>query len=299
MAGRALARRRMMQRSLISVCFLSLAAFNLLIAADSPSEGDDSRDTIFYPGDTERVNPLATKLAGNIWLDQKAIWTSPFHMDRNTAKWWIPLTAAVAALVATDHNTITTFENAPAQVRWGNNISRVGAVYTVIPIDAGFYIAGAIIDDPKARETGVLGAEALLDGLIVQEVLKPIAGRSRPNATRDRQEWFEGGASFPSGHAIESWALASVVAHEYSHKKWVPFVAYGLASVVSTARFAAQQHYASDIVAGGAMGWFIGRYVYQTHEDHALHQRHLQPRISPILSPSAGTYGIGVTIPLE
>ena len=64
--------------------------------------------------------------------------------------------------------------------------------------------------------------------------------------------------------------MRSLVILEYSHKKWVPFVAYGLASVVSTARFAAQQHYASDIVAGGAIGWFIGTYVYKTHENHAI-----------------------------
>ena len=39
----------------------------------------------------------------------------------------------------------------------------------------------------------------------------------------------------------------------------MPYVAYGLASVVSAARFTAQKHYASDIVAGAAMVWFIGR----------------------------------------
>ena len=41
----------------------------------------------------------------------------------------------------------------------------------VLPVVAGFYAAGVIVDDPKARETGVLGAEALLDGLIVQVAL--------------------------------------------------------------------------------------------------------------------------------
>jgi membrane-associated phospholipid phosphatase len=217
-------------------------------------------------------------------------------MNRNSAKWWLVMGAATAALIATDKHTINTFENAPTQVRWGNHISNIGAVYTVIPVVAGFYVAGTVVDDPKARETGVLGVEALLDGLILQEVLKPIAGRNRPNAPHDKQEWFEGGASFPSGHAIESWALASVVAHEYSDRKWVPFVAYGLATIVGTARFTAQQHYASDILAGGAMGWFLGRYVYQTHQDHARHTRRLTPRIAPLIQPSAGTYGLALTL---
>jgi hypothetical protein len=28
-----------------------------------------------------------------------------------------------------------------------------------------------------------------------------------------------------------------------------------------------REHFASDVVAGGAMGWFIGRYVSQRHRD--------------------------------
>lgn len=45
--------------------------------------------------------------------------------------------------------------------------------------------------------------------------------------------------------------MASVVAHEYGNKRFVPVVAYGLAALVSSARFTARQHYASDLVAGG------------------------------------------------
>lgn len=90
-------------------------------------------------------------------------------------------------------------------------------------------------------------------------------------------------------------ALASVIAHEYGHghTELVPIVAYGLAGVVSASRFTAQRHYASDIVAGGAMGWFIGRYVYKTHMDHAIHHHAwLRPRVVPQFHPSAGLYGI-------
>ena len=286
------------------VIFSTLVAAGIMRASDPPSEdptgqpsvSSDARDRIFYPSDTERIKPLSIKLGANLLLDQKEIWTSPFRMNRKTAKWWLIGGAAVATLIATDRHTINTFENAPTQVRWGNNVSRFGAAYTVIPVAAGFYSVGAIVDDAKARETGVLATEALLDSLIVQSVLKPVAGRDRPNVAHQNQKWLDGGASFPSGHAIEAWALASVVAHEYSHRKWVPFVAYGMASVTGMARFTAQQHYASDIVAGAAMGWFIGRYVYQSHEDHARHIHHLSPHLSPIYQPSARTYGLALTL---
>jgi membrane-associated phospholipid phosphatase len=260
---------------------------------EHPTPLTDPRDRIYYPGDTERFKPLMRKLGGNILLDQKEIWTSPFRMNRQNAKWWLGFGAATAALIATDHRTINTFENSPGQVRWGTNISRIGASYTLLPLVAGFYGYGILRDNPKARETGVLGAEALLDGLIVVQILKAAAGRNRPDDLSEPGEFFEGGTSFPSGHSIMSWSIAALVAHEYKHTKIVPIVAYGLAAVASSARFSAQRHYASDIVAGGAMGWFIGRYVYKTHEDHALH-RHtwFKPQIVPIIQPGGSTFGI-------
>jgi len=262
----------------------------------APDVSLDSRDRIFYPGDTERWKPLAGKLFANTLLDQKEIWTSPIHMRRQDIKWWVGVAGVTAALIATDHRTSNVFENSQGQVSWGNNISRIGASYTLLPVVAGFYGYGVIRDDPKPREVGVLGAEALLDSLIVVEVLKPIAGRNRPDAVDNAGHFFKGGDSFPSGHAIESWALASVIAHEYGHgSKVVPVVVYSLAGVVSAARFAAQRHYASDIVMGGAMGWFLGRYVYQTHMDHAIH-RHLaaRPRITPQFDPSQRLYGLAL-----
>jgi membrane-associated phospholipid phosphatase len=257
----------------------------------------DSRDRVYYPGDTERPKPLMRKLIVNILLDQKEIWTSPFHMHAGDAPWWIGFGGATAALIATDHRTSRLLENSKGQVSWGNNISKIGAAYTVIPLAAGFYGFGVIADDPKAREVGVLGAEAMVDSLIVVSVLKPIAGRNRPNTADDKGAFFDHGASFPSGHSIEVWSLASVISYEYGHTKVVPIVACALAGVVSAARFTAQQHFASDIVAGGAMGWFIGRYVWKTHQDHALHpHKGLKAHFMPQFQPSTRTYALGVTI---
>ncbi len=264
-------------------------------AAAAQPQPFDARDPVYYPGDTERFKPLMHKLGVNIWLDQKEIWTSPFHMRAKDAKWWLGFGAVTAALIATDHKTSNAVLGSNSEIRWGNRVSKIGASYTLIPLIAGFYGYGVWKDDPKPREVGVLGTESLLDALIVVEVLKTIAGRNRPDSETDAGKFFAGGTSFPSGHAMESWALASLVAHEYKHTKMVPIVAYGLAGVVSAARFGAQKHFASDIVAGGAMGWFIGRYVYQTHMDHAIHHRAwLNPQIVPTVDPATRTYGIAL-----
>jgi membrane-associated phospholipid phosphatase len=257
------------------------------------AEKRDRRDLIYYPGDTEHVGPLAKKLFSNVLLDQKAIWTSPFHINRHNAEWWALFGGLTAGAVVTDRRTTHIFENGKTQIGWSNHVSNLGAVYTLLPEVAGFYIAGVALDNQKARETGVLGSEALLDGLIVVEVLKTAAGRNRPNNPHEPGDFFRRGASFPSGHAMESWALASVISYEYRNRKWVPWMAYGLATITSAARFGARQHYASDLIAGGAMGFFMGRYVVNTHEAHAGHHH---GRIAPIVQPGTRTFGVNLGI---
>lgn len=280
---------------LITLLFCSggLYAQAPLQAPVESSERIDRRDLIYYPGDTEHIVPLARKLASNIWLDQRTIWTSPFHTHKADAGKWVAFTAIIAGAVLTDRRTIHTFRNSPGQVRWGEHVSNAGAAYSVLPVFAGFYLAGVAADNRKARETGILSGEAILDSLILVEGLKLAAGRNRPNALSKPGDFFQGGASFPSGHSAETWALASVIAHEYANRKWVPWVAYGLAGTVGMARFAAQQHYASDVIAGSAMGFFIGSFVVRTHEAHAKHHHGV---ITPLLQPSTSTYGVNFTI---
>ena len=251
----------------------------------------DRRDRIFYPGDTERPKPLLRKLFLNIVFDQEEIFTSPFHVNRNNALEWLVPVATTAGLIAADTHIADIFENSRGQVRWGGRISNIGASYTLIPIVAGSYVYGAGRDNAKAREIGVLGTESLLDSLIVAGVLKEVFRRNRPNEKHSGDFWG-GGTSFPSGHSIQVWSVASLLAHEYKHKRIVGITAYSLAGIVSASRVAAQKHFASDIFAGGAMGWFIGRYVYDTHMSHLAHKHaFLMPMVVPKFEPVQRSYG--------
>jgi membrane-associated phospholipid phosphatase len=88
----------------------------------------------------------------------------------------------------------------------------------LVPIVAGSYVYGAWRDDPKAREIGVLGTESLLDSLNVAGVLKEVFRRNRPDQ-KNPGEFGGGGTSFPSGHAMQVWSIASLLDHEDKHKK--------------------------------------------------------------------------------
>lgn len=264
---------------------------------DSPSQTPralDRRDRIFYPDDTERPKPLFRKLFLNIVLDQKDIFTSPFHANRHNALEWLVPMCVTGALIASDTHIANAFENSRGQIHWGGRISDIGASYTLIPIVAGSYMYGAWRDDPKAREIGVLGTETLLDSLIVVGITKEIFRRNRPDEKNPGDFWG-GGTSFPSGHAIQIWSIASLLDHEYKHKRVVGITAYTLAGIVSAARIAAQKHFASDVVAGGTMGWFIGRYVYDTHMSHLAHKHaSLIPMIAPHVDPLQKRYAISL-----
>ena len=67
--------------------------------------------------------------------------------------------------------------------------------------------------------------------------------------------------SFPSGHTGWAFAIATVVARRHGNHKWVPFVAYGLATVTSLSRFTSPNHFASDAFFGAVLGYSVGRFV--------------------------------------
>jgi len=208
--------------------------------------------------------------------DEVQIWTSPFrpgsYSGKAFPKYVVPFTLITAALVATDHQTANILPNTTLQATWSRRVSQIGAPYSLVGIAGVMYFVGRSTGDRKAREVGFLGAEAVAHSLIVTEVLKLATQRERPLDFETNHSGGLGfgrsGGSFPSGHASGSFALATVFAYEYGREhRWVPYVSYGLASVVAASRLSAQQHWLSDVFVGGTMGFMIGRFVYKHHHD--------------------------------
>jgi membrane-associated phospholipid phosphatase len=226
---------------------------------------------------TGYIHPFV-RMPKYILQDQKAIWTSPFHTAKSDIRWWAIFGAATGALIATDKWTEKQFPNTNTQVRLGNYTSNLGAAYTLIPIGAGFYFLGTAKQSEHFRETGLLAFETLIDTTIIETIVKSATDRARPLEGNGNGGFWEGkngvyNASFPSGHAINTFGLASIFAHEYHDKWWVNVLAYGYAGTVVGARLAARRHFPGDVVAGGAMGWFIGDYVYAKRHNLELDKK--------------------------
>ena len=201
----------------------------------------------------------------NVLHDQKAIWTSPFHLHGRDARWLAPLGLGSAAFIATDRSTGDEIAESHKQLHASRIVSYAGSGYGVGGVALTFYLFGRARHDDRARETGLLGAEALINSAIVVTAVKEITQRSRPLSGKSRSDFWDGGSSFPSGHSIAAWSLATVIANEYHGRPLVQIAAYGIAGAVSVARFTGQKHYLSDVLVGSAMGYGIGRYVYHAH----------------------------------
>jgi membrane-associated phospholipid phosphatase len=217
------------------------------------------------------------RMARFVAKDEERIWTSPFHTKKSDIKYWAIFGGATATLIAFDARIQ---RNAPSPswlVDLGTKGSYLGSAYTLIPISAGFYFLGSRAGSQHFRETGLLSFEALADAEITAEVIKVIADRQRPLQDGGNGYFFQSNdrlnASFPSGHSINTFALASIFAHEYQHKTWVKVVAYTYATTVALARLAANRHFPGDTLAGGAMGWFIGDYVYAKRHNPDVDKR--------------------------
>lgn len=255
------------------------------------------------PEAAEPVGPSGSLERGffrNVLRDQKAIWTSPIHIRGGDLHWLVPSVAATSALIITDERTAS-FNSSGDLTRASRGVSEAGTGYATFGLAGGLYLAGRIVRDDRLRETGILGLEALTNASIVGGVLKIATNRERPLDRNRDGGFFKGGDSFPSGHCITVWSLAAVIGHEYSNSRIVPIVAYGLASLVSASRFTGRKHFASDVLVGSALGYFIGRYVYREHHgaprDAEVPRRvsPLVPLISPQYEPGKRRYGVSLT----
>jgi membrane-associated phospholipid phosphatase len=209
----------------------------------------------------------------NIASDQKRIWFFPASVVRG--KHWkavLAVTATTAALIALDPVDGTYFRRTTDFRRFNVLFSGTHASLGIAAVPLSFYVAGLISRNSYERNTALLAGEAVLDSEILTLFLKNGLHRLRPAAIPAHHNlsdtWFEdkgytvgGAGSFPSGHTIAAFSVATVFAHRYASHRWVPYVAYGLAGIVGFSRVTLLSHFPSDVFMGAALGYSISRFA--------------------------------------
>src|SRR5262250_430401 len=244
-------------------------------APEKKGDGTDRKDSDGPQNANDEKTETSTAIKGN-WkglgerflTDQKQIWTSPAKLRWPDANWLLPLSGITTGMFVTDADMSRHISHNPTTVSHFNTASNVG-VAALLGGAGAMWLFSYPKHNEHWRETGFLAGEAALNSFVVVEAMKYPLGRERPFQDNGNGNFFSGGTSFPSEHAAASWAVASVVAHEYPGPL-TKILAYGLATFVSYARYRARQHFPSDVFIGSVIGNMVAEDIYNRHHDTEL-----------------------------
>jgi membrane-associated phospholipid phosphatase len=251
-----------------SAVLLLVVAASTATAQVPPEPGEDSATS----GTLRRsILTVAREEARRYVLDAGGLVTSPLRWDGGQ---WARAGAVIAALgvLASDDAAIeqTVQRHRSSQTdAFARGVTPLGS-YGGVGLSAAVLGGGLLLGNDSLRDTGRDAVEAeLLAAGVITPLLKITIGRLRPAQGSDADEFqaFSGRSnSFPSGHATEAFALASVFAAR--SRGWVvPTIAYALASGVAFARVNDRAHFASDVFAGAVVGTVVGRSIVHRHSD--------------------------------
>lgn len=198
---------------------------------------------------------------------------APVHYSK---KEWLIVGSAAAAtglLLAVDQpiNKAMIRNQQSAFTQVSRVVEPFGNLYSPIVIGAG-YLGGLLLKDRKLEHTALFAAKSLAFSTSFYIVSKQLIRRQRPSFSENPFDFkapFQGGrtfTSFPSGHTNTVFATATAFALEYKHKKWVPPVAYGIATITGISRLYDNRHWASDVLVGAAIGHFVTRTLYHIEQ---------------------------------
>ena len=175
--------------------------------------------------------------------DQKQLYLA---FKPSNLKWDALLLGGAAALFATDLQIERVVPT--SNLNRYHNIAAVSLVGTAVTL-SGLWAYGIKTGNEHAKETGELELETLANTFLIYTPMQLIAARERPDEGRGSGRFLAQhsfNTSFPAGHPMFTWAMASVVAHEYP-RPWVQLLAYGAAGSLSVSRIMGRNHFASDV----------------------------------------------------
>jgi membrane-associated phospholipid phosphatase len=217
------------------------------------------------------TRPVSWKLLlPNLIDDQHGIWTFPARLNKK--KNWIPtisILGGAAALQPLDPVAARYFGSTSTFHGFNNVFTSNATALGAVMAPASLYAIGLLRKDSKMTQTALLAGEAVANAEILTVVLKNATARARPadfppggnlsDSWRDSPNSWQG--SFPSGHTIAAFSVATVIARRYGNHRWVPYVSYGAAALVGFSRLSLSSHFASDVFMGGAFGYSISRFA--------------------------------------
>ncbi len=211
-------------------------------------------------------------LLPNVLHDQKPIWLFPVAVARgHHLKPTLAVIAVTAGLVALDQADTPYFQQTQAFAGFNKGFSGRNTAIGTAAFPLSFYLVGLARKDSFAQRTALLSGEAVADAEILTTIMKNIDRRLRPSDIpngdfgdtwfRGHGRFISGRGSFPSGHTIAAFSIATIFVDRYPTPPWHRWVAFGLAGLIGFSRITLQSHFPSDVFAGAALGYAIGHFA--------------------------------------
>lgn len=245
--------------------FFFFLFFSFLFGADSKLLADQ-----------EKENQTAVSKLGKVYLLQ--IKDDFFHLLRAPRRWQGPDIMNLAAVFGTGTVLFTLDQDifnwiAERRTNFSQNVSKfvtkAGDGAWLLGLCGFLYGLGEAMKEPDWRRLALLSAESLAITSVFVGTLKFLTGRARPHAWEGSQSFHPFAlstryTSFPSGHASAAFGVAATIAGQ-SKRREVKITAYSIATLAALARLHDEAHWASDVLVGSAIGYFIGRAVVNLH----------------------------------
>jgi membrane-associated phospholipid phosphatase len=259
--------------------FLAAVAFGFALgvpaqtsSAPNPPPANAPDSTPLPEAPTPQSSPqddaTVRNLPRNFLGDQAAIWTSPKDLRMRDLKWLLPLAAATGVALGADRYVMTNVVSKNPGFNQANINASNAIVYSLVATPVALYGFGRFEQDDRARQSGILAAESMLDGVVVEQGLKLVFWQERPYQDSAKGKFFQSSAgvdsAFPSSHTLIAFSAASALAAEYP-SPWVQALLYTGATGVGLTRVLGQDHFPADVLVGGALGWLIGHDVVRKH----------------------------------
>ena len=202
---------------------------------------------------------------GDLATDASQYFTAPLRWDSSDWMFFGGSIAAVGLAHAFDNRVRDEFAPPGVAGVTGTDKNSVRDAIPAASMVVGTWVVAEFMGDSFGKTEAYTMLEAAGFSAITTEVAKYAAGRVRPDATTDPNDWRTGGNSFPSLHSSAAFAIGTVFAESGEDDyRWVRrFIGYGMASATVYLRLHDNQHWLSDTIAGSAIGIASGR--FSTH----------------------------------
>ncbi|MFM7902965.1 MAG: phosphatase PAP2 family protein [Bacteroidota bacterium] len=217
-----------------------------------------------------------------MWQDAGVMITEPLRWNQPDWAAFVGISAGTAILYQFDSEIESILQDSRSRSMMditGYGIEPFGNGLYSLPLLAGLSLYGKANGEEQHVQAAFAGLEAFVFSAGGATGSKWIFQRHRPSDDMPSNPYvFEGplgdlrdNGSFVSRHAASAFAVATVLSSCYGkQKKWVPWLAYGLASAVTASRVYNGKHWSSDAFAGAAFGVVTGKFVYRMRKSRGL-----------------------------